>query len=64
MKIKIKKTVGRPKGEHNKILLGIRYDEDIVLWLRAKKFFGKFANSVLRREMNRELKRVDNEKEK
>ena len=55
---------GRPKGKP-KILLAIRFDEDLVQWLRSKVKYGEWLNRIVRREFNRERKKqVNNEKEK
>lgn len=50
--------MGRPKGI-NKIFVGMRLDEDVVVWLREKRYFSRYVNKILHREKKRE----DNKKE-
>ena len=53
---------GRPRGKP-KILLAIRFDEDLAQWLRIKGKYGDWLNRIVRREFQK-VNKVNNEKEK
>lgn len=45
---------GRPKSTKDKILVAIRLERDVVMWLRKKGRYGGWLNKLIRREMKKD----------